>query len=124
MKQEAELHWLRNVLCGSIGAVLFVALGVSAQGQAARAPLGFWATKPANELLFVSASGCRFTGKNAAGATITLIEGNCLWDASSVGGILTIMNVHNFRPAPIRYSVVWVNSRTIKVFGDVFYKQD
>ena len=46
----------------------------------------------------------------------------CGWQASSRGGILTILNQTNYKPAPIRYSVVWMNTTTITVFGDVFHK--
>jgi len=112
---------LRNTICLAIGFVLLLALGATAQA-AAPAPFGNWATKPASEQLYVSSSWCRFTGNN--GTSSVLIEGECSWDPTSVGGILTIINVHFYKPAPVRYNIVWVNSRTIKVFGDVFYKQN
>ena len=120
MKKEATMLRVRKTICLTIGVVLFSALGAGGQ-SGAPVPWGNWATNPASEKLYVSASWCRFTGTN--GTTSTLIEGQCSWNPSSAGGILTIMNVHFYKPAPVYYNVVWVNSKTIKVFGDVFYKQ-
>jgi len=97
-------------------------LTLLASAQGAPAPIGNWATKPASETLFVSAGGCRFTGTN--GTTTIVIEGRCSWDPSSNGGILTIMNIHFYQPAPVYYNIVWVNAKQIKVEGDLFYKQD
>lgn len=105
----------------TIGVVLFLALGARGQ-NGAPVPFGSWATKPASETLYVSPRWCRFTGNN--GTTSVLIEGECSWNPSSAGGILTIMNVHFYQPAPVYYSIVWVNSKTIKVTGDTFYKQN
>ena len=122
MKKGAKLLWPRNAICVAIGAVLGLALSASAQDKGAALPVGFWVTKPASEQLFISTSTCRFTANNASGVTVQLIEGKCTWQASSDGGILTINNIHSYKSAPIRYSIVLVNSTTIKVFGDVFYK--
>lgn len=112
---------LRKTISLSFAVVLLLASGARGQGGAPP-PFGTWATKPASETLYVSASWCRFTGTN--GRTSTVIEGQCSWNPSSAGGILTIMNVHFYKPAPVYYNVVWVNSTTIKVFGDTFYKQN
>jgi hypothetical protein len=114
------MSWSRRVVLIAVGVVAF--LPVMARAQAPF-PVGNWATRPPSERLYVSASGCRFTGTN--GVSTTVIEGGCSWNPSSQGGILTIMNVHQLvRPAPIYYNVVWINSKQITVYGDVFYKQD
>jgi len=97
------------------GAVILAAAASPAFAQAAP-PVGVWQTADRSEMLVVSNGTCRFT------AGRQLIIGRCGWQASSRGGILTIMNQTNYRPAPIRYSVVWINATTISVFGDVFHK--
>ncbi len=99
-------------------AVLLLGAGASpALAQGAAAPVGVWQTANKSEMLVVMTTGtCRFT------AGRQLIIGRCGWQASSRGGILTIMNQTNYKPAPIRYSVVWINATTITVFGDVFHK--
>jgi hypothetical protein len=105
-----------------MGLLVFWAAGVAAQGTAPM-PYGTWATKPASEQFFISSGGCRFYGNN--GVTSVLIEGECSWDKpTTIGGILTIMNIHAYKTAPVYYSVVWVNAKTIKVNGDTFYKQN
>jgi len=104
-----------------IGIALFL-LPLFAGAQGSPAPIGSWATKPASEQLFVSASGCKFTGTN--GNTTNVVEGECSWNPSSAGGILTIINIHFYKPAPVYFNIVWVNSKQIKVEGDLFYKQD
>ena len=81
--------------------------------------IGYWVTPNGSEMLLVEASGtCKFAASN--GFTVL---GRCSWNPTSRGGILTIMNVYNYKPAPIRYSVVWVNQTTITVWGDVFHKK-
>ncbi len=97
-------------------------LPLFASAQGSPAPIGYWATNPASEQLFVSASGCKFTGTN--GQTSIVIEGKCSWNPSSAGGILTIMNIHFYKPAPVYYNIIWVNAKQIKVEGDLFYKQE
>ena len=139
---DPKLLWLRNAICIAIAVVLFLPLSASAQGKGkgqtpaqnpgqnpgqgqgggAALPVGFWVTKPPSEQFLIAAGACRFTAYNASGVMVQVIEGTCSWQASSAGGILTINNVHSYKSAPIRYSVALVNSTTITVFGDVFYK--
>ena len=98
------------------GALVLAAAASPALAQASP-PVGVWQTPNHGEMLVVMSNGtCRFT------AGRQLIIGRCGWQASSRGGILTIMNQTNYKPAPIRYSVVWINATTITVFGDVFHK--
>ena len=40
------------------------------------------------------------------------------------GGILTIIDIHFYKPAPVYFNIVWVNPKQIKVEGDLFYKQE
>ena len=98
------------------GALVLGALASPALA-AAPAPVGVWQTADKSEMPVVMSNGtCRFT------AGRQLIIGKCGWQASTRGGILTILNQTNYKPAPIRYSVVWMNTTTITVFGDVFHK--
>lgn len=137
---------LKNAACVAIAVIFFLPLSASAQGkgkgqspaqnpaqnpgqnpgqgqgQGAKLPEGLWVTKPPSEELYITASNCVFTAYNASGVMVQQIEGKCTWDASSAGGILTINNIHSYKSAPIRYSVVLVNATTITVFGDVFHK--
>jgi hypothetical protein len=105
-------------LCAAI--LLCCGLPLRAQGGAPP-PLGYWVTQGGAETLLVDASGnCKFAGVNGANSLVIL--GACSWNPTSRGGILTIMNVYNYKPAPIRYSVVWIDQQTITVDGDVFHK--
>jgi hypothetical protein len=120
--KSAKMIWIQSAIYVAIAFVLLLALPASAQ-SGAPVPFGNWATKPATEQLSVTPSWCRFTANN--GASIVLLqEGTCSWDPTSAGGILTIINVHFYQPAPVRYSIVWVNAKTIKLDGDVMYKQN
>ena len=102
---------------GLAAGLLAVSSGI-AQADAA-APVGFWKTRDGSEQLLVSGSGCSLT--NAAGVPTS--SGPCKWTPSSRGGILTIMSSQTHSPAPVYFSVVWVNDSTITVQGDVFYRQ-
>ena len=33
------------------------------------------------------------------------------------------MNIHNFQPAPIRENIIWIDQRTIRVWGDIMHRQ-
>ncbi len=103
-------------------AALAVACLAAAGPAAAQSapPVGFWATDDGSERLLVSDNGhCMFT--NGQGQVFS--SGRCSWNASSRGGILTVMSEQNYRPAPIYYNVVWINPLTISVQGDVFRKR-
>lgn len=102
----------------SMACVVAVVFGTAAGAQSAPAPVGYWVTADGSEMLLVSETGCKFAASN--GFTVL---GKCGWNPTSRGGILTIMNVYNYNPAPIRYNIVWVNQKTITVWGDVFYKR-
>jgi hypothetical protein len=104
-------------------ASLASALSVLAFAQAADAqsavPIGIWTTVDGSEMLVIERSAtCRFSARG--GFTVL---GRCSWNPSSRGGILTILNQYNYKPAPIYYNVVWVNASTISVFGDIFHKR-
>jgi hypothetical protein len=110
-------------MIGKIAIVVGVfLLPLLASAQNSPAPIGYWATKPPSEQLFVSASGCKFSATN--GTTSIVQEGRCSWNPSSAGGILTIINIHFYKPAPVYFNIVWVNAKQIKVEGDLFYKQE
>lgn len=98
--------------------LLAAATGTAHAGGAA-APVGFWITGNGSEQLLVSQSGCSL----ANGAGIPTTSGPCSWNASSNGGILTIISSQTRRPAPVYFNVSWVNQSTITVEGDVFYRQ-
>jgi len=95
--------------------ILFFGIAVA---QGAPAPIGYWTTDDGSETLLIEQSGtCKFAGGKL------VILGRCSWNPSSRGGILTIMNVYNYKPAPIYYNIVWVDRRTIRVYGDVFHRR-
>jgi hypothetical protein len=109
---------LNSIRLCSAGMIGLLAVGMTAAPVAAQspAPVGFWSTGSGNETLYVGGNGvCKFQAQG------TLVVGKCSWNSSSGGGILTIMNTNQFKPAPIRENIVWVNRRTIKVWGDVFF---
>jgi hypothetical protein len=108
---------VRALLAG-VACVVAIGFGGAAGAQSASAPVGYWVTADGSEMLFVSETGCKFAASN--GFTVL---GTCAWNPTSRGGILTIMNVYNYKPAPIRYTIVWVNQNTITVWGDVFHKR-
>jgi hypothetical protein len=113
---------LRITVCLAIGIVLLTAILATAQSTAP-VPFGNWAPKANNEHLSVTRTWCKFDGND--GKTSILIEGECSWDnPTTVGAILTIMNVHFYQTAPVRFSIVWVNPKTIKVNGEAFNKQN
>ncbi|MGA2088851.1 MAG: hypothetical protein ABSG66_08025 [Stellaceae bacterium] len=107
---------------GGVGVAALLAAGITAPAalaQSSPAPIGFWSTGSGNETLYIGANGtCKFEGPG------TLVLGKCGWKASSGGGILTIMNTNQFKPAPIYENIVWVNRTTIRVWGDVFYRKN
>jgi len=115
------MHAFRFIICFAAG-FLFALIPSIAIAQEAPVPSGSWATNPPSEKLLVTASGCRFSGNN--GVSSVLIEGDCSWKPSSAGGILTIINVHAYKPAPVYFNVIWVDAKHIKVEGDLFSKQN
>ena len=112
---------------GILTVLVYVAIASGLGGRAyaqAPAPYGVWAigNDPSNYgTLIVTPNGCQFKGTSPSTGPV-LIAGNCSWDSTSRGGILTIVNVYNYQPAPIRYNIVWINQTTISVFGDVYHK--
>ena len=85
----------------------------------AYAPIGYWTTADNGERLSVEAnSQCSFEATGGAP-----FGGNCTWQSTSRGGILSIYYSTIGGPAAVRWSVVWVNQTTITVNGDVFYRR-
>lgn len=90
----------------------------------AAVPVGFWSTADGYETFQVSANGyCDFQATQPETNLYTHVVGQCWWQSSSNGGIMTIMNTTNYKPAPIYENIVWVNSTTITIWGDVFYRR-
>lgn len=103
---------------GLVIGLLTVSTGI-ANASGVAAPVGFWVNGSGSEQLLVSQNGCSLA--NAAGVPTT--SGACSWNASSRGGILTIMSSQTRRPSPVYFNVIWVNQSTITVEGDVFYRR-
>jgi hypothetical protein len=104
---------------------LILALALALAGQASSAlgqsavPIGYWTTADNSERLLIEVStNCSFF---AVGGT--QVAGNCVWQSTSRGGILTLYYQTVMGLAPIYWSVVWVNDTTITVEGDVFYRR-
>ncbi len=96
-------------------------LGLSATGAIAQsaAPIGYWTTDDNGEQLLVQANAqCSF----AAGG-VTQVAGDCDWNSTSGGGILSIWYPTVGGPAAVRYNIVWIDQGTISVFGDVFHRR-
>lgn len=90
----------------------------SALAQAA-APFGYWTTADNGEHLMLDQNAnCSFY---AVGGV--QVAGNCTWDSTSRGGILSIWYSMPLGPAAVRYNVIWIDDNTISVFGDIFYRR-
>jgi hypothetical protein len=106
----------------AFGLMLAVSLGAVATPVQAAAPmpLGYWVTDGGGERLLIQQNlQCSFEFPRAN----FIVSGSCSWNASSNGGILTIINVNQYQPAPVYYNVIWVDEQTITVEGDVFHRQ-
>jgi hypothetical protein len=110
---------LSTTICRSALALIAVAaIGVSssaALAQSAPAPVGTWQSDSGETLVVGATCGIQANGTYGA-------IGSCTWDPSFQGGILTIMNVNGYKPAPVYFNVVWINGSTIQVFGDTFHR--
>jgi len=89
-----------------------------ARAQAA-APIGYWTTPDNGERLLVEANtSCSFEANGG-----TAFAGNCTWQSTSRGGILTLYYQTVMGLAPVYWSVVWVDDRNITVNGDPFTRR-
>ena len=107
-------------------AAIAVALSLApamAFAQQSPAPVGVWSTDDGSEQLIIGAAGtCQYTG-TVNGQVVSAAIGSCSWNAGSAGGILTIINTNAYQPAPVYYSIVWVDQNTIRVYGDVMHRR-
>jgi hypothetical protein len=85
-------------------------------------PFGFWSTDRGEETFYIGQNGCQFEAFNAQRQPARLVSGECSWNSSSGGGILTIMANQLYRPAPIYFNIVWINQNAISVSGDIFHR--
>lgn len=102
-----------------LAAALFgAAPGVA--GAQSPPPFGFWITPDGQgQLLIGRDANCSL----ADGFGMPISAGQCSWNATHGGGILTIMSVMTRVPAPVYLNVVWVDARTIRVEGATYYLQ-
>ena len=85
----------------------------------AAVPIGYWTTADNGERLLIEQStNCSFM---AVGGT--QVAGNCVWSSTSRGGVLTLYYQTVMGLAPIYWNVLWVNTTTVTVNGDVFYRR-
>ncbi|HHY49561.1 MAG TPA: hypothetical protein GYA10_07425 [Alphaproteobacteria bacterium] len=97
----------------------FSALSSTPALAQAAAPIGFWTTADDGERLMVQPNAqCSFF---AVGGV--QVAGDCTWDSTSRGGILSIWYPMPLGPAAVRYNIVWIDDNTISVFGDIFYRR-
>jgi hypothetical protein len=108
---------LQSARWAMLAAWIFAA-GASSAAAQAPPPIGTWASN-GGEVLMVTQNGQCWFG---VGSQVTT-AGPCSWQASSAGGILTIISQQLYRPAPVYFNVVWVNQSTISIQGDVFYRR-
>ena len=98
-------------------ATLAVGLSASAaRAQSAPAPVGVWDSDSGEHLVIGQTCGIAANG-------VTGAVGSCSWNPTGQGGILTIINVNAYQPAPVYFNVVWINASTISVSGDTFHRQ-
>ena len=89
---------------------------LSALAQSAPAPVGVWYSD-AGETMVIGQT-CQIEANGTVGAI-----GSCSWDPSSNGGILTIMNVNAYQPAPVYFNIVWIDDSSFSISGDVFHRR-
>jgi len=107
-----------RVVLATLAIIAGVAVSPAAFAQAA-VPIGYWTTADNGERLLIEQNtSCSFM---AVGGT--QVAGNCVWNSTSRGGVLTLYYQTVMGLAPIYWSVVWVNTTTITVNGDVFYRR-
>lgn len=83
-------------------------------------PFGFWVSPNGGSRLLIGRDAqCSLADRNGDITT----SGPCSWNPTYGGGILTILSSQLYQPAPIYFSVVWVDDWTITVEGDPFYRQ-
>jgi hypothetical protein len=108
-----------RIVFGFVFAAFLGALATPAQA-AAPMPIGYWVTDDGVQTLLIQQNlQCSLQNPSAN----WIVGGSCSWNASSNGGILTIMNVNQYQPAPIYLNVIWIDEQTISVEGDVFHRQ-
>ncbi|WP_152536115.1 hypothetical protein [Mesorhizobium loti] len=100
-------------LAGMAASGLFV---TSALAQSAPAPVGVWYSD-AGETMVIGQT-CQIEANGTVGAI-----GQCSWEPSSNGGILTIMNVNAYQPAPVYFNIVWIDDSSFSISGDVFHRR-
>ena len=113
----SKLSTLRPRAALALFAVMAAGLSATAaMAYSAPRPDGVWESNLGEHL--VVGQTCEI---EAGGVRSAL--GSCSWIASGRGGILTIMNVLNYQPAPMSLDVVWMNQSTIYISGSTFHRQ-
>lgn len=111
---------MNRVKSSLLAAMALALLGESTQVQAqgAAAPTGTWQSTASPTRFVITPQGCTmyFQGR-------VRVAGTCSWNASSRGGILTITYPMPLEPGHVRYSVVWVDTNNITIFGEPFRRQ-
>jgi hypothetical protein len=100
------------------GLLMTVVLASGAVAQQAAIPTGVWATDGNSETLVVQNGYCKLTGNGGQVGAV----GSCTWNPSAQGGILTVMSTLTYKPAPVYFNIVWIDQKTINVYGDIFHR--
>jgi hypothetical protein len=101
--------------------IMLATIAVEAEPALAQAapPFGFWTTADNGQSLMVGQNAqCSFFAVGGA-----QVAGDCTWDSTSRGGILSIWYSMPLGPAAVRFNIVWIDDNTISVFGDIFYRR-
>lgn len=102
---------------GSVGAAAALLGAVGAALAEAPPPVGRWVSGTSGAVLMVAANGaCGFHGAVS-------VSGQCTWQPSSRGGILTLFYPMPLEPGRIYYSIVWVDPDRITVEGELFARR-
>lgn len=98
--------------------IALLAAGMTATSASANSPMptGLWVLGVGS--FYISPSGCKFE------TPYHVTVGPCSWNGTSRGGILTIMHNNGYKPAPVYYNVVWINRRTISIYGEVYHRRN
>jgi hypothetical protein len=108
-----------KALCVTLALLLGGMINQVARAQGAPPTIGNWSNQSKVNSLIVEQNGtCGFTNQGKVA-----FPGKCTWAPSARGGILTLTYPMPLEPGHIRWSIVYINQKTITIAGETFYKQ-
>jgi hypothetical protein len=107
---------MKKLMAATLTTATLLGSTAAALAQSAPAPVGIWQSN-SGETLIVGET-CQISANGVVSAI-----GACGWSPTAAGGILTIINVNAYQPAPVYFNINWIDGATISVFGDTFHRQ-